>query len=301
MFTVLDADMLTVIKEPAFVLPTDVYAKEWTGGTGFVGHGFFEASSIRKKDGKYYLIYSSEVMHELCYATADRPEGPFSYGGVIISNNDIGIGSYKDAGLSMAYGANNHGGIEKIGDSWYIFYHRHTNGTWYSRQGCAEKITFTADGKIPQVRLSSCGLNGGPLSDIGPYPAYIACHIFNEKHDVYIGDESAPRVKQDGFANDFAVPYIANIKNGVTVGFRSFACKGVRGLRIRTRGYSKGDYLVKESWDGAALGRISVGFDNVWTAYEAAVAFPDGVRDLYLTFEGTGSGQLLSIEFLHGT
>ena len=301
MFTVLDADMLTVIKEPAFVLPTDVYAPKWTGGTGFAGHGFFEAPSIRKKDGTYYLIYSSEVMHELCYATADRPEGPFSYGGVIISNNDIGIGTYKDADLSMAYGANNHGSIEKIGDAWYIFYHRHTNGTWYSRQACAEKIEFSQDGKIAQVRLSSCGLNGAPLSDIGEYPAYIACHIFNEKHDVYIGDEGAPRVKQDGFANTFAQSYIANIKNGVTVGFRSFACRNVTGLRIKTRGYGKGDFLIKNSWNGPALGRIGVGFENVWTAGETPVAFPDGTEDLYLTFEGDGACQLLSVEFLHAT
>ena len=58
-------------------------------------------------------------MHELCYATSDKPEGPYEYGGVIVSNNDIGIDSYKNAELSMNYGANNHGGIEKIGDDWY--------------------------------------------------------------------------------------------------------------------------------------------------------------------------------------
>lgn len=296
MFTVLDRDMLTVIKDPAFIVPTDVYAK----GTKYEGHGFFEASSIRKKDGKYYFIYSSEVMHELCYAVSDRPEGPFSYGGVIISNNDIGIDSYKDASLSMAYGANNHGGIEKIGDAWYIFYHRHTNGTWYSRQACAEKIGFTPDGKIPQVRLSSCGLNGGPLSDIGPYPAYIACHLFTPKHDIYIGDESAPRIKQDGYGNAFCESYVANIKDGTTIGFCSFACQGVTGFQIMARGYAKGDFLIKNKWNGEALARIGVGYENVWTAYETDLLIPDGEQDLYLTYEGEGTAQLLSIEFLHG-
>ena len=33
-----------------------------------------------------------------------------------------------------------HGGIEQIGGQWYVFYHRLTHGTDYSRQGCAEKI-----------------------------------------------------------------------------------------------------------------------------------------------------------------
>nr|MCR5267693.1 family 43 glycosylhydrolase [Lachnospiraceae bacterium] len=294
MVTLLDKDMLTVIKAPAFIVPTDVYSK----GTEYENHGFFEAPSIRKRNGKYYFIYSSEVMHELCYAMSDHPEGPFTYGGVIISNCDIGIDSYKDANLSMAYGANNHGGIEQVGDNWYIFYHRHTNGTWYSRQGCAEPIAFDTDGKIKQVRLSSCGLNGGPLSDTGEYPAYIACHIFNEKHDVYIGDEGAPRIKQNGYESDFGGSFIANIKKGVTIGFRSFSCKNVTGIRLKTRGYFKGDFLVKNKWDGETLGRVSVDYDNVWTAHEGAIDLKDGVQDLYLTFDGDGCGQLNSFEFI---
>ena len=77
----------------------------------------------------------------------------------------------KKAEDATAYGANNHGSIVEIGGEWYIFYHRHTNGTWFSRQGCAEKIHFEADGSIKQVEITSCGLNGGPLSDVGEYPS----------------------------------------------------------------------------------------------------------------------------------
>ncbi|MBO4336870.1 MAG: carboxylesterase family protein, partial [Lachnospiraceae bacterium] len=295
MFSILDKDMLTVLRGPEYILPGDMYSQ----GTQFEGHAFFEASSIRKRDGKYYFIYSSEVMHELCYAISDKPEGPYTYGGVVISNVDLGIGGYKDPELSMAYGANNHGGMEKIGDEWYIFYHRHTNGTWYSRQGCAEKLEFDAEGRIKQARLSSCGLNGRPLSDVGEYPSYIACHLFNEKHDIYIGDEGAPRVMQDGRDGDMVVSYIGLIKNGVTAGFRSFDLRGVKGLRIKTRGYINGDFLVKDKWDGEAFGRIKVQGDNIWTAYEAAFEIPDGVHDLYLTFEGDGCGYLKSFEFIH--
>ena len=39
---VLDKDMLTVITEPVFVVPSGSYSD----GTGFEGHEFFEASSI---------------------------------------------------------------------------------------------------------------------------------------------------------------------------------------------------------------------------------------------------------------
>ena len=156
MATVLGADMLTIVESPVIVAP----GCEYEEGTGFEGHAFFEAPSIRKKGDTYYFIYSSTPMHELCYATAKKPTDKFTYGGVIVSNCDLHIDTYKPADLPMAYGANNHGSIIDINDEWYIFYHRHTNGTWYSRQGCAEKIDILSDGSIPQVEITSCGLNG---------------------------------------------------------------------------------------------------------------------------------------------
>lgn len=295
MLSVLDKDMLTVKSRHDFVAPGAQYAE----GTSFEGHAFFEAPSIRKRNGKYYFIYSSQVMHELCYATADDPKGPYTYGGVIISNSDVGIDSYKEASLPMAYGANNHGSIEQIGDDWYIFYHRHTNGNWYSRQECAEKICFAEDGSIPQVQLTSCGFNGGPLSDIGEYPAYIACNLFTEKHDLYVGDPAAPRIIQDGSDGQTMPSYLANIGDGATAGFKFFECSGVKGLRIKTRGYLNGSFEIRTKWDGEALGSIKVEGVNIWTAFETDVQIPDGVNGLYLTFRGHGSGCLKSFEFLH--
>ena len=67
--TVLGSDMLTIEEEPVRVVP----GCEYSEGTGFEGHAFFEASSIRKRGNAYYFIYSSEVMHELCYAVSDNP------------------------------------------------------------------------------------------------------------------------------------------------------------------------------------------------------------------------------------
>ena len=98
----------------------------------------------------------------------------------------------------MAYGANNHGSMVEIGGSWYIFYHRHTNGTWYSRQGCAEKIEMLSDGTIVQAEMTSCGLNGGPLVGEGEYGAYLACNLFTDTVSVYVGDDRFPKIMQDG-------------------------------------------------------------------------------------------------------
>ncbi len=295
MLTLLDKDMLTVKKDPVIVVPGDVYSKD----TEYEGHAFFEAPSIRKHDDTYYFIYSSEVMHELCYATSKSPEGPFAYGGVIVSNCDLHIDTYKDPSMPAAFGANNHGSIVEIAGKWYIFYHRHTNGTWFSRQGCAEPITFTEDGAIPQAEITSCGLNGGPLSDIGEYPAYIACHLFTKEHMIYV-EPGCPRVVQEG-GDDVQKPgYIKGICDGTVIGFKYFAFENATGLRIRSRAYCNGVFEISTSIGGEVIGRIRVENYNVWTPGETPFTAPvNGTLPLYLTYRGSGTPSLASVEILH--
>ena len=299
MVTVLDKDMLTIKKAPAFIVPGTMYA----GGTEYEGHAFFEAPSIRERNGIFYFIYSSQVMHELCYATSTNPEGPFTYGGVIVSNCDIGISTYKEADRPTAYGANNHGSIVQIGDDWYIFYHRHTNNTWYSRQGCVEKIAFEADGSIKQVEITSCGLNNGPLRDTDEYPAYIACNIFDptsEEKNPYVGQHNVARVVQDGKDGDKDPAYITQIRENTIIGFKYFDFKSVTGIELTVRGYGNGSFEVRTSLDGPALATIPVRFMTVWEKYTADCKIEDGVKPLYLKYIGGGDVKLKSFKFIHG-
>ena len=43
-----------------------------------------------------------------------EPTGGFKYGGVIVSNCDLHIDTYKPADMPTAYGANNHGSMVQI-------------------------------------------------------------------------------------------------------------------------------------------------------------------------------------------
>ncbi|WP_310601673.1 family 43 glycosylhydrolase [Anaerosporobacter sp.] len=290
MATVLEKDMLTIKKAPAIVVP----GSEYSTGTGYEGHAFFEAPSIRKHGNTYYFIYSSEVMHELCYATSSKPTEGFRYQGVIVSNCDLHIDSYKPAELPMAYGANNHGSIVEIGDKWYIFYHRHTNGTWYCRQGCAEEICINEDGYIKQVEMTSCGLNGGPLPGNGEYPSYLACNLFMEESSVYVGGDRFPKIMQEGRDGDENVGYISNMTKSATAGFKYFECKNIKKIGIAVRGYGSGEFEIRTSWDGKVLSRIEVKFSNVWESYEEDIDIPDGIWPIYITYAGEGNVSLRS-------
>lgn len=152
-------DMLTVKSEPVRILDALTNAPK---GSPLRDHSFFEGASLRKFGGLYYFIYSSHVNHELCYATSKYPDRGYAYRRVIISNGDIGYKGHTAKNRLMATGTN-HGSIEYINGRHYIFYHRQTHNTAFSRQGCAEPITIEPDGTIKQVEMTSYGLNGGPL------------------------------------------------------------------------------------------------------------------------------------------
>ena len=204
----------------------------------------------------------------------------------------------------MAYGANNHGGIECINGKYYIFYHRHTNGNSYNRQGCAEPIEIKEDGTISQVEITSCGLNG-PLKGEGEYPAYIACHLYCKTTRVYTGDQARdigpefPRITQEGRDGDENPGYINNMEDGATAGFKYFDCKGIKEIRVKVRGiFGPGKFEILNRWDGPVIGEIPCKRSNEWHWEGAEVSVPDGVQALYFRYVGPGAASLAAFELV---
>lgn len=306
----LDKDMITIIREPKIIVPSSIQAK----GTSFEGHGFFEASSMRQVNGKYYFIYSSELSHELCYAVSDRPDEGFVYGGTIIDNGDLGI-----VDTPRYFVGNNHGSIERINGRWYIFYHRHTNASMYSRQGMIEPIAIDSAGNISQVEMTSTGPSGGAIQAQNIIPAYCACNIYMTRppmvdgaagHNPFpyitqdVADVDAEELSQNANAsglkqvdNDTRA-YIRNITPGVVVGFKYLDFQNVTKLRVKTRGMCYGgkfDIMIDR--DDNVVDSIDVAGGNEWTTSEASVQIPDGVHSLYFKMDGYGTLSFLDFEF----
>lgn len=285
----LGEDMLTVKTAPKLMIP----GPNNSNGTGFEGHEFYEASSLRKIGDKYYFIYSSILSHELCYAVSNRPDGGFTFGGTIVSNSDLGLNGQT---WDMNYTGNTHGSLVKVKDQWYVFYHRQTNRNLFSRQGCAEPITIAEDGTIAQVEVTSCGLNGGPLAGKGEYSAHIACNL-TSKDGTYMYDrfynkkwKEHPYLTQTGKDRERDPDqYIANMKDGAMAGFKYFDIQDLKRIGIKVSGDGRGEMLVKTAVDGKVLCRIPIcaGFSRQW--FEAACSIPDGVHALFFTYSGEGS------------
>lgn len=278
------SDMITVKAVPKRILPRDFT------GTDFEGHEFFEASSMRKVGNKYYFIYSSFNCNELCYATSSFPDRDFKFGGTIVSNGDVGYGGRLPKDRLNRTG-NNHGSIELINGEWYVFYHRHTTKRELSRQACAEKIEINNDGTIPQVEMTSCGLNGGPLKK-GVFPAIICCNLTNGN-------------MPQGQCTDMCLPHIIS-KNGerficeigdnTLIGYKYFQFLGRTRIGVKYRNcHTSPNGTLKIMCGDSLVGRIDIIPSESWR-YAYCDIDINGNFPLYFIYEGNGLLDIIELE-----
>lgn len=128
---ILGNDMASFKKQPELITP----------------EGYFEGPHMLKRNGKYYLMYSDGLYYDstykVRYAVSDKPTGPFVQG----ENSPI-LTSTPDGKIS---GPGHHYTI-KLGDAYYIIYHRHTYPFYKGmRQVSIDKLEFGPDGAIKKV------------------------------------------------------------------------------------------------------------------------------------------------------
>ena len=189
-------------------------------------YNFQEGSSPRKINGMYYLVFASGGT--MTYATSKSPTGPFAFGGPICRND----GKYWPGG-------NNHGGIACLNDQWYVFYHRMTNNTVFSRRACVEPLAIAPDGSIKEVDQTSLGFQ----TSLDPYQitdADIACVLMGGSYITEVDKQTHP---------------VINNKNGSIIGYKCFDFGQL------TAG--QGTTFSVDVRDGASSGKMEVWIDGV--------------------------------------
>lgn len=289
-------DMCTAITEPVLCIPGEARA----AGSSFEGHAYVEAPSMRRFGDRYYLVYSSQHWHELCYAVSRRPDGDFVYGGVVVDNGDLGLNGNR---RPVRLPGNNHGGLVMAAGQLYIFYHRHTHTNSFSRQGCAEATAFAPDGSLPQAEVTSCGLNGGALPARGSWPAPIACQLYGPDPDLLldfrnIREGTIPFITETGTGTPAPEQFITNLMGGSVIGYKYFRGEGMAAVQVWVRGSAKGVLsLHLDEPDAPALDQLplSIAADQ-WTPVLLSAGF-SGVHALFFRYEGEGALDVLRFAF----
>ncbi|WP_113653145.1 family 43 glycosylhydrolase [Pedobacter namyangjuensis] len=135
-----------------------------------VAKEFFEAPFMFKRNGIYYLTYSSgrceDGTYRVQYAMSKTgPMGPFTFG----KNNPI-IATNADGSVHGP----GHQSVLQEGNRFYMIYHRHNNPNsegGYHRQVVADEMHFDAEGNILKIEPSHNGIgylgkNENPSRDL---------------------------------------------------------------------------------------------------------------------------------------
>lgn len=218
----LEEDMLTIKEGPKTVLDSKTTADK---KDELYHHAFYEAPSIRRFKDLYYLVYSSGENNELAYAVSKYPDHGFKCKGAIISNADLG---YQGNRQPKNNASTIHGSIECINGTYYVFYHRATNNTDYSRQVCMERIDIKEDGSIDQVEMTSSGIED-TLKGKGSYSAGICCNLITPK-PIRIGlgkQQKLPRIAQK---NDRL--YLADLSEGTKAVYKYFDLSETESMKV---------------------------------------------------------------------
>lgn len=144
---------------------------------------FFEAPFVFKRNGIYYLTYSSgyceDGTYRVQYATATNPMGPFKYA----ANNPI----LSTNGDGTVHGPG-HQSVLQQGDDFYLIYHRHNNphaDGGYHRQVAADKIVFDEKGNILKLMPTHTGIgylgkNENPHPNLALGKPVLASSIYDQ-------------------------------------------------------------------------------------------------------------------------
>ena len=242
-------------------------------------HFFHEGAYLTKRNNIYYMVFAdlsrSDMPTCIGYATSKSVFGPYTYGGVIVDNDQCNPGNW-----------NNHGSIEQLNGQWYVFYHRSTHGCNKMRKACVEPITFLEDGSIPEVEMTSQGASDPFLKD-RIIEAEWAC-----------GLQGSVRIK--AWADDAEA--LTEIRNGDKVVFKYINFEeGVNKIDIRLKPGTEGGRIVifdEQIWH-QKLGEIEVdpSLDDRWITVSTGLNSTKGIHQIWLQFWGEGT-DLFSIDWI---
>lgn len=248
---------------------------------------FFEAAHLHKREGLYYLTYSTrpEAGMVIGCVTNTNPTNGFAPQGTVLPNPPQNVNN------------NNHHSIVAFGGQWYIVYHNRAaalaNGlsnaeAVFKRSLCIDQITYLPDGSIAQTIPTVDGL--AQLRPLDPYRR-VEAETFAQSRGI-----TTEPCAEGGMM-------LLAQANGAWVRVRGVDFRGGAG-RFYARVASTNSGGTIELRLGATNGPLAgvcavpaTGGRQVWTTVTADVSGVSGTNDLYLRFTGSGAGELFGVNW----
>ncbi|WP_084645580.1 endo-1,4-beta-xylanase [Marinimicrobium agarilyticum] len=227
---------------------------------------FFEALYMNKRNGTYYLTYSTDTAGGLSidYMTSNNPTSGFTHRGTILPNPWENNNN------------NNHQSMVQFDGQWYMFYHNRAvanerGASTYQRSINVDRLYFNGDGSIQPVNAGPAGV---------PQLEYVDAFAINqaETFDTENGIETEPA--SEGTQNIQMGPGDWVRITGVDFG------SGANGMDARVAANIDSSLeIVLDDVNSQPLATLQVSNTGGWQTWQTqSVSFSEvtGVHDVYL-------------------
>ncbi|MFZ5893077.1 MAG: family 43 glycosylhydrolase [Myxococcota bacterium] len=231
-----------------------------------------------KRNSIYYIVYPADSTPEkISYTTSSGPLGPWTFGGDIMA---------KQTGAGSSF--TNHPGVIDYKGKSYFFYHNAAlpGGGGFKRSVCVEEFTYTADGKIPTIQMSSQG--PAPVATLDPFQQVEAETIaFSSGLKTETCTDTGGGMNVSSIGNgDYIKVKNVDFKDGIK-SFDARVSSAASNVKIELR---------LDSQTGTLLGSCDVSGASAWTTKTCAITGASAKHDLFLKFVG-GSGDLFKFNW----
>ena len=244
------------------------------------GTSYEEAPWLYKRNNLYYLFFAGGPLPEhLGYSTGPTPEGPWTYGGVIMAPQNA---------------FTNHPGVVDYKGKTYLFYHNAAlpGGDGFKRSVCVDELKFNPDGSIPMVQPTKEG--PAPVGTLDPYKR-VEAETIAWSSGVKIEPSSAGgQAVRDIHDGDYI--RVNNVDFGAT-GARAFMASLSSTAKAKEATGAKIEIRLGKL-DGQLIGTLPVsGTGGEWKQQFARISGASGINDLFFVFRGAAGEELFKFDY----
>ena len=244
------------------------------------GTSYEEGPWLYQRNHLNYLFFAGGPLPEhLAYSTGPTPEGPWTYGGVVMPPQSA---------------FTNHAGVVDYKGKTYLFYHNAAlpGGDGFKRSVAVDELKFNPDGSVPMVRPTKEG--PAPIATLDPYKR-VEAETIAWSSGVKIEPNSA------GGQN------VRDIHTGEHIQVRNvdFGTSGARAFMASLSSTAKAEEATGASieirldkLDGQLIGTLPVaGTGGEWQRQSARISAATGVHDLFFVFRGAAGEELFKFDY----